>query len=158
MALKALDTAAEADTATGGIDRHGTIFPIIKIVTEDRGRDSDRRQAFRVVPDSRSMIDEPYRWVEAISNRREYIENELATGSPTIGVEFLWWHPIADIRARPTKIFEIYDRIAMGCIGHPGDIERLRIMAIELASTEGFTRSAADVSLVAWRLILSALR
>jgi proteasome alpha subunit len=34
------------------------------------------------------MIDEPYRWVEAISNRREYIENELATGSPTIGLSF----------------------------------------------------------------------
>ena len=33
LALKALDTAAEADTATGGIDRHGKIFPIIKIVT-----------------------------------------------------------------------------------------------------------------------------
>ena len=32
------------------------------------------------------MIDEPYRLVEAISNRREYIENELATGSPTIGL------------------------------------------------------------------------
>ena len=32
------------------------------------------------------MIEEPYRWVEAISNRREYIENELATGSPTIGL------------------------------------------------------------------------
>ena len=45
------------------------------------------------------------------------------------------------------KIFEIYDRIAMGAIGHPGDIERLRMAAIELASTEGFTRSAADVSL-----------
>src|SRR5258708_12666290 len=45
------------------------------------------------------------------------------------------------------KIFEIYDRIAMGGIGHPGDIERLRMLAIELASTEGFTRSAADVSL-----------
>src|SRR5438477_9793740 len=43
--------------------------------------------------------------------------------------------------------FEIYDRIAMGSIGHPGDIERLRMAAIELASTEGFTRSAADVSL-----------
>jgi proteasome beta subunit len=27
LALKALDTAAEADTATGGVDRHGTIFP-----------------------------------------------------------------------------------------------------------------------------------
>jgi proteasome beta subunit len=34
LALKALDTAAEADTATGGIDRHGKIFPIIKIVTD----------------------------------------------------------------------------------------------------------------------------
>src|SRR5207237_9418903 len=45
------------------------------------------------------------------------------------------------------KLFEIYNRIAMGAIGHPGDIERLRLAAIELASTEGFTRSAADVSL-----------
>ena len=35
LALKALDTAAEADTATGGVDRHGRIFPIIKIVTKD---------------------------------------------------------------------------------------------------------------------------
>lgn len=34
LALKALDTAAEADTATGGVDRHGKIFPIIKIVAE----------------------------------------------------------------------------------------------------------------------------
>ena len=34
LALKALDTAAEADTATGGVDRHARIFPIIKIVTE----------------------------------------------------------------------------------------------------------------------------
>src|SRR5437879_13490181 len=49
-------------------------------------------------------------------------------------------------RAR-LKIFWIYDRIGMGAIGHPGDIERLRMAAIELASTEGFTRSAGDVSL-----------
>ena len=34
LALKALDTAAEADTATGSVDRHGRIFPIIKIVTK----------------------------------------------------------------------------------------------------------------------------
>src|SRR5438309_11668599 len=36
----------------------------------------------------------------------------------------------------------------MGSIGHRGDIERLRMAAIELASTEGFTRAAADVSLL----------
>ncbi len=34
VALRALDTAAEADTATGGVDRTGKIFPIIKIVSQ----------------------------------------------------------------------------------------------------------------------------
>ena len=35
VALRALDTAAEADTATGGIDRHAQIFPVMKIVGAD---------------------------------------------------------------------------------------------------------------------------
>ena len=93
------------------------------------------------------MIDEPYRWVEAISNRREYIENELATGSPTIGLSFSDGILLLTFGRDRRKIFEIYDPIAMGGIGHPGDLERLRMTAIELASTEGFTGSAADVSL-----------
>jgi proteasome alpha subunit len=93
------------------------------------------------------MIEEPYRWVEAISNRREYIENELATGSPTLGLSFVDGILLLTFGRDRRKIFEIYDRIAMGAIGHPGDIERLRMTAIELAGTEGFTRSAADVSL-----------
>jgi proteasome beta subunit len=33
LALRALDTAAEADTATGGVDRNGRIFPIMKIIS-----------------------------------------------------------------------------------------------------------------------------
>ena len=33
ITLRALDTAAEADTATGGVDRNGRIFPVIKIIT-----------------------------------------------------------------------------------------------------------------------------
>jgi proteasome alpha subunit len=93
------------------------------------------------------MIEEPYRWVEAISNRREYIENELATGSPTVGLSFSDGILLLTFGRDRRKIFEVYDRIAMGAIGHPGDIERLRMTAIELAGTEGFTRSAADVSL-----------
>src|SRR6201994_3471025 len=93
------------------------------------------------------MIDEPYRWVEAIANRREYIENELATGSPTVGLSFPDGILFLTFGRERRKIFEVYDRIAMGAIGHPGDIERLRMTAIELAGTEGFTRSAADVSL-----------
>jgi len=94
------------------------------------------------------MIEEPYRWVEAIANRREYVETQLAQGSPIAAVGYRNGILFLTIGRRSRqKIYEIYDRIAMGAIGHPGDIERLRLAAIELASTEGFTRSAADVSL-----------
>jgi proteasome alpha subunit len=93
------------------------------------------------------MIEEPYRWVEAIANRREYIEAQLAPGSPIAGLAYRDGILFLTLSQTRQKIFEIYDRIAMGAIGHPGDIERLRMAAIELASTEGFTRSATDVSL-----------
>jgi proteasome alpha subunit len=93
------------------------------------------------------MIEEPYRWVEAIANRREYIEAQLAPGSPIAALGYRDGILFLTVGGKRQKIFEIYDRIAMGVIGHPGDIERLRMAAIELASTEGFTRSAADVSL-----------
>jgi proteasome alpha subunit len=93
------------------------------------------------------MIEEPYRWVEAIANRREYVEGQLAPGSPIAAVGYREGILFITLGQTRQKLFEIYDRIAMGAIGHPGDIERLRMAAIELASTEGFTRSAADVSL-----------
>jgi proteasome alpha subunit len=93
------------------------------------------------------MIEEPYRWVEAIANRREYIETQLASGSPIAAIGYNEGILFLTLGRSRQKVFEIYDRIAMGAIGHPGDIERLRMAAIELASTEGFTRSAADVSL-----------
>src|SRR5256885_5291750 len=35
IALRALDTAAESDTSTGGVDRLGKIFPLIKVVSGD---------------------------------------------------------------------------------------------------------------------------
>src|SRR3982074_1854098 len=93
------------------------------------------------------MIEEPYRWVEAIANRREYIETQLAAGSPIAAVGYRDGILFLTLGRSRQKLFEIYNRIAMGAIGHPGDIERLRMAAIELASTEGFTRSPTDVSL-----------
>ncbi len=33
LALRALDTAAESDSATGGVDRHARVFPIVKMIT-----------------------------------------------------------------------------------------------------------------------------
>ena len=35
VALRALDTAAESDTATGGVDRSGKIYPLIKVVSKE---------------------------------------------------------------------------------------------------------------------------
>ena len=93
------------------------------------------------------MIEEPFRFVEAIANRREYIESQLATGSPIVALDYADGVLLFTVGRERQKLFEIYDRIALGAIGHPGDIERLRMTAIELASTEGFTRSAGDVSL-----------
>jgi proteasome alpha subunit len=93
------------------------------------------------------MIEEPYRWVEAIANRREYIEAQLAPGSPIAALGYRDGILFLTMSQTRQKIFEIYNRIAMGAIGHPGDIERLRMAAIESASTEGFARSATDVSL-----------
>jgi len=93
------------------------------------------------------MIEEPYRWVEAIANRREYIEHQLATGSPIAALSYRDGILLFTLGRERQKLFEIYDRIGMGGIGHPGDIERLRMAAIEVTSTEGFARSAHDVSL-----------
>lgn len=93
------------------------------------------------------MIEEPYRWVEAIANRREYIEHQIAGGSPIAALSYRGGILLLTLGRERQKLFEIYDRIGMGGIGHPGDIERLRMAAIELASTEGFARSTLDVSL-----------
>ncbi len=93
------------------------------------------------------MHEEPFRWVEAIANRREYIEDQLASGSPIVALGYREGILLFTLSRERQKIFEIYDRIALGGIGHPGDLERLRLTAIELASTEGFARSADDVAL-----------
>src|ERR1700761_2616366 len=93
------------------------------------------------------MTEEPYRWMEAIGNRREYIEHQLAGGSAIAALTYNEGIVLFTVSRERQKIFEIYDRIALGAIGHPGDLERLRMSAIELTSAEGFTRSADDVSL-----------
>ena len=93
------------------------------------------------------MFEEPFRFVEAIANRREYIESQIAAGSPIAALNYRGGILLLTLGRERQKLFEIHDRIALGAIGHPGDIERLRMAAIELASSEGFTRSSGDVSL-----------
>ncbi len=93
------------------------------------------------------MIEEPYRWVEAIANRREYIEDQLRHGSPVVALDYADGLLLLTVSRETRKVFEVYDRVAFAALGHPADIERMRLVAIDLAHIEGFNRAVADVSL-----------
>jgi proteasome alpha subunit len=93
------------------------------------------------------MIEEPYRWVEAIANRREYIEDQLRLGSPVVALDYADGLLLLTVSRETRKVFEVYDRVAFAALGHPADIERMRLVAIDLAHIEGFNRAVADVSL-----------
>ncbi len=101
------------------------------------------------------MFDEPYRWVEAVSQRREYIEEQLRRSSPVIAASVSEGVVYFTFYKRIPKVYEIYDGIAMGSIGHPADIESIRMMLLNAAHMEGFQRSPKDVTLN--RLLLFSL-
>jgi proteasome alpha subunit len=92
------------------------------------------------------MTEEPYRWLEAIQNRREYIEDQLRSASPVVAICGPPGILLLTIQAGTPKLFEIYDHLALGCLGHPADMEKIRQAAIDTAHVEGFTRSPQDVS------------
>ncbi len=93
------------------------------------------------------MFEEPFRWMEAISTRHSYVQEKLAKGQPVIAVPFNEGAVIFGFTPQPGKVFEIYDRIALGGMGHPADVERLRMNLLDLAHLEGFNRSEKDVTL-----------
>ncbi len=92
------------------------------------------------------MIEEPYRWLEAVQNRREYIEDQLRGAAPVVAVSGEPGILLAAGKASTPKIFEVYDHLALGAVGHPADLEKIRQTAIEAAHVEGFSRSRTDVS------------
>ena len=93
------------------------------------------------------MIEEPYRWLDAISNRRDYIRDQLKGGTPVFAVSRPEGILLLGVGQGQSKVFEIYDRHGLAALGHPVDIEKLRQAAIEAAHMEGFNRSARDVTL-----------
>ena len=93
------------------------------------------------------MLEEPYRWVEAINNRREYLEDQLSGGSPVVGMTYADGVLLLTTTPGPRKLFEVYNEIAFAAIGHPADIEKLRKAVIDIAHIEGFNLSARDVTL-----------
>lgn len=93
------------------------------------------------------MTEEPYRWLEAIGNRREYIQEQIKGGTPVFALSRSEGILLIGVGQGQSKVFEIYDRHGFTALGHPVDIERIRQAAIEAAHVEGFNRSAKDVTL-----------
>ncbi len=93
------------------------------------------------------MTEEPYRWLEAIGNRREYVREQLKGGSPVLAASLPGGILLAGVSRGQGKVFEIHDRHAVAALGHPADIERIRQAAIDAAHLEAFTRAPEDVSL-----------
>jgi proteasome alpha subunit len=93
------------------------------------------------------MTSEPFRWLEAIGNRREYIRDQLKGATPVFALSRPEGVLLVGVGNGQSKVFEIFDRHALAALGHPVDIEKLRQTAIEAAHMEGFTRAPADVTL-----------
>ncbi len=89
----------------------------------------------------------PFDWQEAIGNRAEYAEQRLKQGAPVLGLSIDVGVLLFSFRRQSPKLFEIYDRLAMGAIGQQADIESVRVAAVEFASREGYQRSESDVTI-----------
>ncbi len=92
------------------------------------------------------MYEEPYRWVEAVSNRRQYLDEQFRQGSPVVALSYAEGALLITVSRGMPKLYEVYDRIALGGMGHPADLEKLRFSLLEMAHLEGFNRSPADVT------------
>ena len=93
------------------------------------------------------MLDEPYRWVEAIRNRRAYVEDQLRGASPVVATRYADGVLLLTSTPGPRKLFEVYNQVAFAGVGHPADMEKLRKAAIDIAHLEAYNLSANDVSL-----------
>lgn len=92
------------------------------------------------------MFEEPYRWVEAVGNRRHYLDEQFKQGSPVVALSYRDGILLFTISGGTPKLYEVYDRIGLGGMGHPADLEKLRFSLLEMAHLEGFNRSPSDVT------------
>lgn len=92
------------------------------------------------------MFEEPYRWIEAVGNRRQYLDEQFKQGSPVVALSFQEGLLLLTVCRGTPKLYEIYDRIGLGGMGHPADLEKLRFSLLDMAHLEGFQRSPSDVT------------
>ncbi|HKT34109.1 MAG TPA: hypothetical protein VJR03_04710 [Nitrospira sp.] len=92
------------------------------------------------------MYEEPYKWVEAVGNRRQYLDEQFKQGSPVVALAYDAGILLLTVSKGTPKLYEIYDRLALAGMGHPADLEKLRFTLLEMAHVEGFNRSPSDVT------------
>ena len=92
------------------------------------------------------MYEEPYRWIEAVGNRRQYLDDQFQQGTPIVALSYVDGILLLTFSRGTPKLYEIYDRIALGGMGHPADLEKLRFNLLDMAHVEGFNRSPSDVT------------
>ncbi|MCC6403636.1 MAG: hypothetical protein IT207_06460 [Fimbriimonadaceae bacterium] len=88
----------------------------------------------------------PYDWQESVGHRIQFIESRLAPALPVAAVSCPEGVLMATYGRHGNKLFEVYDRLALGALGLQSDIEALRTACIEFAHREGFQRAEADVT------------
>src|SRR4051812_47418470 len=93
------------------------------------------------------MTEEPYRWLEAVANRRDYVREQLKGGAPVFAASLPDGILLVGVGSGQSKVFELFDRHALAGLSHPADIEKIRQAAIDAAHMEAFTRAPEDVSL-----------
>ncbi len=89
----------------------------------------------------------PYDWNESIQQRNDYIEDRLKDGSPVVALTYDNGLLLLTMRQTQRKVYEVYDRIMFSAIGNQSDVEQIRTASIDVAHSEGFSRSPDDVSI-----------
>ncbi len=89
----------------------------------------------------------PYDWQESISQRAQYIENRIKSGSPIVGLSIDAGCILYTYRKHIRKVYEVYDRMMFSAIGQQADVESMRVTSIDFAHQEGFAHSEDDVTI-----------
>lgn len=88
-----------------------------------------------------------YDWQQTLAEKADYAESRLHHGQPVVAVSYPKGLLLLTFRKNQQKIFEIYDRLVLGALGSPSDLEAVRQFAVDFTHAEGYQRSAEDVSI-----------
>lgn len=88
-----------------------------------------------------------YDWQQTLIEKADYAEGRLRHGSPVAALSCDEGMLLLTVRKNQPKLYEIYDRLAMGALGNPSDLETVRQFAVDFSHAEGYQRSAEDVSI-----------